>query len=91
MRREALFQAFPTHFAFSLFLLRKEIVKLLYQCVCIGAVNGASILDGLASGCGAAQAMHTDCEKELRSFGIVIQNVADDGLFGYYHGLFSPF
>ena len=73
---------------FLLFRCQKS-VDLLDQRVCIGSVNRTSILNGFAAGCGAAQAMHANGKKELRGLGIKIQNVANDGLFGYYHFLHS--
>ena len=53
-------------------------VDLSYQLVAIGSVNGTSRLDGLASGCGASQAVHSDIQKEFCCTDIIIKNIADD-------------
>ena len=74
---------YPTDspFTSALFALAcKKLVDLLDQRISIGSVNGASVLNRLTSGCGASQAMHSDCKEELRGLGIKIKNVTDDGL-----------
>ena len=72
-------------------LLCQIIVDLLDQLVGIGAVNVAIVCDGLAARCGAAKAMHTDLKEEGSGIGSLVQNVADDGIFGYDHGSQFPF
>ena len=76
-------------FVFLLFRCQKS-VDLLNQRICIGSVNCTSILNGFSARCGTAKAMHSNGKKELRGLGIKIQNVANDGLSGYYH-FFHPF
>ena len=63
----------------------EELVDLLYECISIGAVNEASILDRLASGVRAAEAVHTDLEEELCGLHIVVENITDKCSFRYCH------
>ena len=72
-------------------LLCQIVVDLLDQLVSIGAVNVASVCDGLAAGSGAAQAVHTDLKEEGSGIGSLVQNVADDRILGYDHGSQFPF
>jgi hypothetical protein len=77
---------FRIHFASALLsLCGKKIVYLLDERVCIGAVNRTSILNGLAAGMGATEAMHADLEKELRGLGLRIKNIANNTLFCDFH------
>ena len=68
---------------FSLAL--KELVYLLNECVRVGSVNYASILNGLTSRMRATEAMHTYFKKELCGFNVVVKNIADKRVFRYYH------
>ena len=45
----------------------------------------ASLLNGLASGAGAGEAMHTDLKEQRLGLGMVIKNIADYGGLGDGH------
>ena len=51
-------------------------VDLLNQLVSVGAVNVASVCDGLAARCRATQAVHTDLKEEGSGIGSFVQTVA---------------
>ena len=78
----------PVGWHASSVLLCQMRVDLFDQLVSVGAVNLAGILDGLAAGSGAAKAMHTDLKEEGSGIGSLIQNVADDRIFGYDHDVY---
>ena len=77
----------------SFHLCAKECVDLLNESIRIGAVNLASICNGLASGVRATKAMHTDLKEESCSFYVVVKDISDKCFFSYFHFLslsFSP-
>ena len=47
----------------------------------IRAVNIASFLDGFAARRGTSEAVHSDAQKQLCGFGVLIEYVADDRVF----------
>ena len=81
----------PVGWHASSVLLCQIIVDLLDQLVSVGAMYVASVCDGLATGCGATQAMHADLKEEGGGIGRFIQNVADDRILGYDHDIQIPF
>jgi hypothetical protein len=68
----------------SVFLFQK-CIDLCDQLVGIGAVNEASVCNGLTAGGGAAQAVHTDLKEEDGGIGSGVKNVADNRILGYLH------
>ncbi len=48
---------------------------------CVGSVNHARLRDSFASRSGAAEAVHTDIKEERRSFAVLIEDIADNGIF----------
>ena len=63
-------------------LLSDHGVDFLQQSVHIHAVHGASLLNGLTAGSGAAQAVHADGHEYGSGLRSDVEDVADDGVFG---------
>lgn len=61
--------------------LELSLVDFFNQLVAGNAVNGAGLLNGLASCGGAAEAMHTHFDEDGSGFGLGVKNVADAGVF----------
>ena len=55
------------------------------ESVGIGSVDCASFLDGFAAGSGASEAVHSDGKEELSGVGVLIKQIADDGVFVNCH------
>lgn len=64
------------------FFLGEEAIDLIDQFVAIHTVNHAGLLNGLASGRRAAQAMHADFKEEAGSLHVDLQHIGDNHIFG---------
>ena len=60
-------------------------VQLCNKNVGIVAVYHASLLNGLASGAGAGEAMHTDLKEQRLGLGMVVEDISDYGGLGDSH------
>ena len=58
------------------------LVQLLDQLIAVHAVDSTGLLDALAAGCRAAQAVHADLHEVGSGALVHVQNVADDGVTG---------
>ncbi len=56
-------------------------IQLCKEAVAFDAVNHAGLFHSLASGGGAAQAVHANGKEQGSALGGNVQNVADDGIF----------
>ena len=72
---------------FSLLCRRQEGVDLFDQRICVSPVDGAGHLDGLASCRGTTETVHTDFQKELSAFGVEVQHISDQRIFGYFRSV----
>ena len=71
---------------FHLLLLRcKELVDFRYELVGVSTVNGTSLLNGLASGVRAAKTVHSDFKEESCTLYVKVEDITDEGVFGYVH------
>jgi hypothetical protein len=77
----------PTGKLFAL----KILVDLFNKRIRISSVNRASLLDGLASRCGAAKTMHADLKEKFSRSSVVIEDIADNAFFRYSHFCVPPF
>ena len=59
----------------------QEVVQLGQERLAVHAVNHAGFLNGLTTGRGAAQAVHTDGKEQGSGLRSDVQNVTNDGAF----------
>jgi hypothetical protein len=69
-------------------LIAQMSIELSNKLISIRSMNCASICDRFAARSRATEAMHADLKEISSGGGIKIQNIANDGFFGYYHEYF---
>ena len=57
----------------------------------VRAVNGTCVFEAFQTGCGAAEAVHTDFEEIDCRRGVKIKNIANDAFSGNFHCDTKPF
>ena len=73
-----------------LFRLGKMLVDLADELFAVNAVNGARLLEALASRSGAAETMHAHSDKEGRCGAVGVKDIAYYGIFCNCHDIAPP-